>query len=281
MPMSLGAAPGERFSGGNMNAHTSGLRRFRFTMRRTAMALLATATLALASTTVAPGFAADKGEVYVVQGLPGEVVDVSIDGRSVAKSVRTADVVGPFSVSAGERTVTVSSDGKTLLQRKIKVRASASSDVVVHLPAQNTGDATITDYPNESWSVPKDKAALVVAHTAAVPAADIQVNQKVLFANISNGESLSLVVPVATYRVAIVPTGKNRPFYFGPVDLTVKGGALNRVYAFGDPSKKTMNVAVHVLTAAQMGSDKPSKVDTGTGGQAAGESVGHYYNLLR
>jgi hypothetical protein len=65
------------------------------------------------------------------------------------------------------------------------------------------------------------------------------------------------------------------------VDLTVKGGALNRVYAIGDPSKKTMNVAVHVLAAGSMGSDKPSKVDTGTGGQAAGSGTTYYYNLVR
>ena len=114
-----------------------------------------------------------------------------------------------------------------------------------------------------------------------MPAADVRVNDKVLFENISNGESLSLVVPVATYKVGIVPTGKDRPYFFGPVDLTVKGGALNRVYAIGDPSKKTMNVAVHVLTADSTGSDKPSKVDTGTGGQAAGVSSTFSYDLVR
>jgi hypothetical protein len=114
-----------------------------------------------------------------------------------------------------------------------------------------------------------------------VPAADVQVNGKVLFENISNGESLSLVVPVGTYKVGIVPAGKDRPYFFGPVELAVKGGALNRVYAIGDPSKKTMNVAVHVLTAATMGSDKPSKVNTGTGGQAVGRAARHHYDLLR
>jgi hypothetical protein len=253
----------------------------RLSPRWTSLALLIAGTLALTATAISPSFASDDGEVYFVQGLPGASVDVAIDGHSVAKNVKTAAVVGPFKVSGGQRTVTVRSAGKILIQRKVSVKAKGSSDVVVHLPAKGTGDATITAYRNDLWSVPKDKAALTVSHTAAVPAADIQVNGKVLFSDISNGESLSLVVPVATYKVEIVKTKKNAPVYFGPVDLTVQGGALNRVYAIGDPSKKTMNVAVHVLTAASMGSAKPSKVNTGTGGQAVGAQVTYYYNLVR
>ena len=253
----------------------------RLSARRSSLAVLAATTLALAGTAVVPSFAADNGEIYVVQGLPGQTIDVAIDGKSVAKSVKTAALVGPFEVPGGKRSVTISADGKKLIERKVTIKAKTSSDVVVHLPAQGTGAATITAYRNDAWSVPKDKAALTVSHTAAVPAADVRVNGKVLFEDISNGESLSLVVPVASYKVGIVPTGKEKPFYFGPVELTVKGGALNRVYAIGDPSKKTMNVAVHVLPASSMGSSKPSKVDTGTGGQAVGQSVTHHYNLLR
>ena len=253
----------------------------RLVPRWSSVAVLAAAVLALAGTAITPSFAANDGKVYFIQGLPDQVVDVAIDGKPVARGVKTAAVVGPFEVSPGASTVTVTAQGKTLLQRKVSVKAQGSSDVVLHLPARGTGDATITAYRNDLWSVPKDKAALTVAHTAAVPAADIRVNGKVLFSDISNGESLSLVVPVATYQVAIVPTGKSKPFYFGPVDLTVQGGALNRVYAIGDPAKKTMNVAVHVLTAASMGSARPSKVNTGTGGQADGAGPAWLVDLYR
>ena len=101
------------------------------------------------------------------------------------------------------------------------------------------------------------KASLVVAHTATVPPADIQVNGDVLFENIGNGEALELTVPVATYEVAIVPTGETEPVVLGPLELTVKGGAVNRVYAIGDPGKKTMNVAVHVIPTGSSGSGEP------------------------
>ena len=43
------------------------------------------------------------------------------------------------------------------------------------------------------------------------------------------------------------------------------------LFAVGDPAKKTMNVAVHVIPTGSSGSDKPKNVNTGTGGQAVGQ----------
>ena len=97
----------------------------------------------------------------------------------------------------------------------------------------------------------------------------------------SSGDPLVTVYKYDTVKVAIVPSKKTEPVFFGPVSLTVKGGAINRVYAVGDPEKKTMNVAVHVLTAGTTGSGKPSEVNTGTGGQAVGDGPSLAVNLVR
>ncbi|HZA31914.1 MAG TPA: DUF4397 domain-containing protein [Propionibacteriaceae bacterium] len=242
--------------------------------------LLVSGALAFAGLVAAPSFAADSASIYIVQGLPGETLDVSIDGDSVAKGVKTAEVAGPFEVPAGRREVTFASDGK-VLERTFSVQAKSSWDVVVHLPAQTSGTPLITVFKNDLSAVPKGKASLTVAHVAAVPPAGIRVNGKVLFENIANGESLNLVVPMATYKVAIVPTGQTEPVILGPVDLTVKADSLNRVYAVGDPDKKTMNVAVHVISLSTKGSEKPSKVATGTGGQVVGQEPAVYVDLLR
>jgi hypothetical protein len=235
------------------------------------LALIIGATLGLAGLTTAPSYAANDASVYVVQGLPGRSVDVTVDGRSVAKGVQTAKVVGPFKVKPGSRSITFSDGGKELLSRSFEVGARSSWDVVVHLPeGGSANDPRVTVFRNDTSSVPRGKAELVVAHTATVPAADVRVNGKVLFSDIANGQSLDLTVPVATYKVAITPTGKTSPVYLGPVSLTVKGGAVNRVYALGDPDNNTMNVAVHVLATGSSGSERPKKVDTGTGGEAVG-----------
>jgi Domain of unknown function (DUF4397) len=228
-----------------------------------------------------PSQAADSAEIYLVQGLPTQTVDVEIDGKQVEKGLKATAVAGPFKVKAGDHEVTVSSAGKTLTERMVDVGAGSSWDVVAHLPADPDGDPTMTAYRNDLSAVPGDKSSLTVAHTASVPPADIRVDGKVLFSDVANGESLNLVVPVATYGVDIVPTGEDSPVFLGPLKLTTQGGALNRVFAVGDPRKKTMNVAVHVLKVKDTGSGTPDEVNTGTGGQAVGADSGLQVDLVR
>jgi hypothetical protein len=245
------------------------------------LALLAAGVLALAGVTISPSYAANDTEIYIIQGLPGKNLDVAIDGESVAEDVKTAAVAGPFKVEPGSRMVSFSENGTTVLENTFSIKEGSKADVVAHLPASSSDDPLVTVYKYDDVKIPKGKAQLVVSHVAAVPPADIVVNGQVLFANIANGESLELVVPVATYKVSIVPEGKKKPVFFGPVSLTVKGGAINRVYAVGDPEKKTMNVAVHVIAAPTTGSGKPSEVNTGTGGQAIGDGPSLAVNLAR
>jgi hypothetical protein len=229
-----------------------------------ALAVVAVAALA------APATARDgDATLYIVQALPGERVDISLDGEVLAESVPTAEVAGPFTVPAGKKTWTFAdSDGEVIVENTVNASAGDSSDVVLHLPAAAGEDPVLTVYENDLSSVPSDKASLTVAHTAAVPPADILVDDEVLFANVANGEALSLVVPVDTYTVTIVPTGEIKPVLLGPVDLAVEGGSLNRVFAVGTPETDTMNVVTHVIDVDEEGSKKPEVVNTGTGGQA-------------
>ena len=83
-----------------------------------------------------PSQAADSTEIYVVQGLPNRSVDVEIDGKSVADGVAATKVAGPFDVKAGSHTVKVSQDGKTVVEKTVKVKPDRSTDVVVHLPGR-------------------------------------------------------------------------------------------------------------------------------------------------
>ncbi len=243
--------------------------------------VLVAAGVAFAGLSMGTSHAADEATIYVVQGIPGQNLDVEVDGETVAENVKTAAVAGPFTIDAGSTKITFSDGGETVAESTFSVKAKSSTDIVVHLPAAADEDPVVTVFPNDLDSVPKNKASLVVAHTALVPPADIRVNGDVLFENIANGESLQLTVPVATYRVAIVPTGETEPVVLGPLSLTVKGGAVNRVYAVGDPGKKTMNVAVHVIPTSSTGSDEPDEVNTGTGGQAVGVSPAFLPPLTR
>lgn len=218
--------------------------------------------------------AGDGAEIYLVQALPSRSLDVTIDGKTVAEGVAAAKVAGPFDVPAGSHRVSVADGDQVVVEKSVEVGGNDSSDVVVHLPAPGESEPVMTVYQNDLAAVPADKAKLTVAHTAAVPPADITVNGKVLFRDIANGEALDLIVPVATYTIAIVPTGQEKPVYLGPLTLTVTGGALNRVYAVGDPEQKTMNVVWHEIDVPTSGSQAPKRIDTGTGGQAAALNSG-------
>ena len=237
-------------------------------MRWAKIGLVAVGALALVGGTVSTSYAANEAKIYIVQGLPGRDLDVKVDGKTVAEDMKTAEVTkeGGIAVKPGKRTITFSDDGETVLERSFEVKAKSSWDVVVHLPESDADKPAVTVFRNDVKAVPKGKASLVVAHTATVPPADIRVDNKVLFENIANGEALKLTVPVATYEVAIVPTGETKPVILGPVELTVKGGAVNRVYAVGDPAKKSMTVAVHVIPTGSTGTGAPDDVDTGRGG---------------
>jgi hypothetical protein len=223
----------------------------------------------LSSSTAAAAAPEDTATVYIVQGLPDAAIDVAVDGRTVAQDVQTATVVGPITVGTGTRTLTFTADdGRVVTENTIDAAAGSSSDLVLHLTTAAGDPPVVTQFVNDLTGVPSDKASVTVAHAAAVPPADIRVDGQVLFANVANGESLNLVVPAGSYSVDIVPAGESSPVVFGPVNLAVQGGSLNRVYAVGDPAATTMNVAVHVITLAESGSAQPTMVDTGTGGTA-------------
>ena len=227
--------------------------------------LLALAVVAAPAMLAAPADAAAGANLFIVQGLPGRTLDISIDGREVATKVPAAKLIGPLGVSAGQRTITAKQGGNIVIERSVTVGSGGSLDVVIHQPASPGGAPVITSYNNKLTAVPADKAAVRVAHTAAVGPADIRVNGQVLFANVANGESLDVVVPAATYRVEIVPAGAKSPVVLGPLDLPVKAGYLTRVFAVGAPSQKTMTVAFGTIKLREAGSPKPKVVDTGAG----------------
>lgn len=238
---------------------------------------LAVATLGVAG----PGEAAGNAQIFIVQGIPDRDLDISVDGESVEEDVPTSTVVGPIDIEPGARSMSITDDGEVVLERTMDIAAASSADVVVHLANSAAQPAEATVFTNDVASVPRGKARLTVAHTAAVAPADIRVDGKVLFANVANGESLTVTVPEGDYSVDIVPTGQSGPAIFGPRTITVKGGSLERVYAVGDPETSTMQIATHVLRTGSFGSAAPKVVNTGTGGQAVGYHPDRTWSFFR
>lgn len=214
-------------------------------------------------------------DVYVLHGLAGIDADIAVDSKVVKADAPASTVVGPIKVTPGQHVITLHpADGSADITATVDATAGGSVDVVAHSTADPTAAPVLTVFPNDLSAIAPGKARLVVAHTAAIPPADIRVDGSVLFSNVANGEALTTLVPGGTYSVDVVPTATDGPVVFGPVDLTVKAGALNRVFAFGNPQDATMNAIVQVLALTTDGSGTPGQVDTGNGGQAAQPPAG-------
>lgn len=240
----------------------------RLALRRTWIALLGGAVLVLVSAGLTPSEAAAPTCIYVVQGLPGRTVAVSVDGKTVVDGLAGGKVAGPLPVKHGVRTVTVSEGGQSLVTSKVTLPLSSNSEIVVHLPASPTGDPMITRFDNNLEAVQSGRAALSVAHVAAAGPVDIRLNKKVVSANVANGEYTYKVIPAATLSVDIVPAGMSKPL-LGPLDLTLEPEMMTWVFAIGVPGKD-LTILRHVIALADSkGSKRPADVRTGTGGQAA------------
>jgi hypothetical protein len=211
---------------------------------------------------------AQPGKVYLIQGVPGTKVNVSVDGKSVDTGAKAKDVLGPVSLSSGKHTVTFASS-KWTVKSSFQVD-TRSADIVLHWPAERGAKPVTSVFKNDIKPVAAGKARVSVAHTAVVPPADIVVDGKVLFSNIANGEFVSAQVPAGTYSVEVVPTGQDTDPLLGPVDLPIKGGALTRVFAIGQPTNGSMDAVVQTLPLRQTGSKAPNAVNAGSAGLVAG-----------
>ncbi|MBA2445333.1 MAG: DUF4397 domain-containing protein [Nocardioidaceae bacterium] len=225
------------------------------------------ATIPLVTLPAAALGAPDGGEVFVVQGLPGSMVEVTLDGELLRADVEAKAIIGPLDLGSGEHTIDFKSDDWAV-SSSFEVSGS-SSDIVLHWPADITAEPEVTVFANDVAPVAPDKGRLTVAHTAVVPPADVRVNDQVVFANIANGEFITSEVAADTYSVEIVPTGQEGPALLGPVDLPVEAGTLTRVFAIGEPRNGSMDAVVQTLPLSTSGSSAPDMVDAGSVGMVA------------
>ncbi|MET0524342.1 MAG: DUF4397 domain-containing protein [Nocardioides sp.] len=210
------------------------------------------------------------GTAFVVQAMPGASYDVAIDGEEVKADVSEGVVLGPYDLAAGDHEVTFTDTaGGAALASTVSVAAGGSTDVVLHRPAAVRGDPVVSVYAAPMKPIGPDKARVLLAHTATVPPADVQVDGQVVFTNIANGEYADADVPAGAHEVALLPSGETGDPILGPVEVDLPAGTITLVYAVGTPEDGSMNVISHQERLASDGSVPPARIETGSAGLLA------------
>jgi len=208
------------------------------------------------------------GFVTLIQAVPDVEMTAAVDGDDVGKVIAAGAVVSLPPLSPGEHEVEFAFDGGAV-GATIEVRAGASTDVVVHRPAEVGGDPTVSVYPTPTDPIGPGKARVVLAHTATTAPADVEVDGQIVFTNIANGEYAEADVAAGSHRVALLPSGVTAPPILGPLDVRLKAGTLTAIYAVGNPRNRSMDVIVHETRLKADGSEAPTQVNTGSAGLAA------------
>ncbi|HRI97749.1 MAG TPA: DUF4397 domain-containing protein [Nocardioides sp.] len=205
-----------------------------------------------------------QGAVAIVQAVPDETMAIVIDGDEVRDSVVRGAVLR-VDLAPGDHEVEFRF-GSASVAASVKVEAGTTSDVVVHRPAEVDGDPIVSVFPQPVQPIALDKARVLLAHTATTAPADAEVDGRVVFRNIANGEYADADVPAGQHRVALVPAGVDGPPILGPLEVDLATGTLTSVYAVGNPLNRSMDVIVLETPLPGDGSEAPTRVETGSAG---------------
>lgn len=220
------------------------------------------------------GAAGPSGRLVIVQAVPGDALDVTIDGHTVRQDSTVGAVLGPVTVSAGRHRVGFTdASGSLRLTSMVDVRPDSSSDIVVHLPAAVGGAPVVNAYRTPRAPIAPGKARVLIAHTATVAPADVRVDGKVVFHDIANGEYATADLAAGAHTVALLPAGDTGNPILGPLHVDLQAGTVTMVYAVGNPRNGSMNVISHTAELTSNGAVVPESIDTGSAGLAAGLTV--------
>ncbi|PRY29867.1 DUF4397 domain-containing protein [Pseudosporangium ferrugineum] len=237
-------------------------------LRRAAAAgtLALTAFGGLSALSTAPAMAASS-QVTVVHGIPGQPVDVYVDGKKTIPGFQPGKVAGPLTLDEGSYDIALtepggSPDDALLTVDDAKVPGGANISLVAHLSAD--GKPTLTPFVNDTAKLDAGQARLIVRHTAAAPAVDVRAGGDPVFEDLTNPKEAKADLPAGTVAADVVLAGTGT-VVLGPTDLALKEGTATIVYAVGSAEAKTLDVVAQTVDGLH---SAPGGVPSGTGGLA-------------
>lgn len=246
------------------------MRTFSSRLRRPAAAALAVVAAGAALVANAgPASAQDTSQVSIVHGIPGQEVDVYVNGEVTLEGFAPGEIAGPLELPAGSYDLAVTAPGgdpdtdAIISADGVEVPGGANLSVVAHL--SEGGEPTLTPFVNDVSALAAGEARLTARHTAAAPAVDVRAGGEPVFTGLTNPNEAVADLAAGTVEADVVLAGTG-DVVLGPAELNLAEGTATIVYAIGSAEEQTLDLVVQTIEDLQT---PPGGVPSGSGGQAA------------
>ena len=214
-----------------------------------------------------PAFAKANSKVSVVHGIPGQAVDVYVNGKKTVPDFQPGKVAGPLSLPAGQYDIALTKPGDAIGDALLtvddaEVPGDANISLVAHLGTD--GKPALTPFVNDTARLAAGKARLIVRHTAAAPAVDVRAGGKPVFEGLTNPKEAKADIDAGTVSADVVLAGSTTRV-LGPADLDLAEGTATIVYAVGSADDQTLDLVSQTISGLH---SAPGGVPSGSGGNA-------------
>ncbi|WP_305788390.1 DUF4397 domain-containing protein [Symbioplanes lichenis] len=225
-----------------------------------------------------PAHAKANSQVSVVHGIPGQPVDVYVNGKKTIPDFQPGKVAGPLSLPAGQYDIALTKPGDAVADALLtvddaEVPGDANISLVAHLNA--SGEPALTPFVNDTGKLAAGQARLIVRHTAAAPAVDIRAGGEPVFEGVTNGKEGQADLDAGSVSADVVLAGGDTRV-LGPADLDLKEGTATIVYAVGSAEAKSLDIVTQSIDGLH---SAPGGVPSGDGGRADGNGSLPWYGV--
>lgn len=196
------------------------------------MRILIPSILASAMAVAATAQDAKLSILHAIPGLPTAVEVFANGNRLFGFDYGTCQ--GPLALPAARYAVEVRLQGAPVLTANLDLQSGRDYTAIAHLNA--TGGNTLSLFLNDTSAIGAGNGRLVVRHTAAAPAVDVELRQNgaltARIPNLTNPNEQQADVAAGSYTAAIFPAGGTTAV-LGPAGLELSANVVTVVYAVG------------------------------------------------
>jgi hypothetical protein len=225
-----------------------------------------------------PAYAATSA-VSVVHGIPGQPVDVYVNGERTLENFQPGDVAGPLNLEEGEYDIALTRPGEPvgsaiLTANDAAVPGGANISIAAHLDAE--GQPKITPFVNDVSRLAAGQARLTVRHAAAAPAVDVRAGGQPVFEDLTNPNEAKADLDAGSVSADVVLAGTD-DVVLGPTDVNLAEGTATILYAIGSAEQQSLEIVAQTIEGLH---SAPSGVPSGDGGLAAPGVRAWWYALV-